>query len=250
MKKFIYFALAAVACFSANAQNDAQNTDTLRQRMSREELTAVQANYIASELKLDEETTAKFTSSFTAYQKEIWSLAPLMGPKRGHRDGFHHGDGNGPKEGFKDGHKDTHKDHMNGDKEHHNHNGRHNHDMQKPATDEVQQNTPPTPGEGPSMESRFERRRQILDIQEKFYNKCRNFMSEEQVEQLFNMEKKHFENMSKRHGNRHHQGNNNPFKRGHNGHHGHNDMHGHHHGNLNNNATDDNADAPKTEDAE
>lgn len=246
MKKFIFFALAAVACFSANAQIDAQHPDTLRQRMSREELTAAQANYIASELKLDEETTAKFIASFTAYQKEIWSLVPVMGPKRGHRDGFNHGNGNGPKEGFKDGHKDGHKDgrkeHMNGDKENHGHNGKHNHDKQKPEADQVQENTPPTPGEGPSMESRFERRRQVLDIQEKFYNECRGFLSEEQVEQLFNMEKKHFENMSKRHGDRHHKGGNNPFNRGHKGQHGHG-----HHGNFDKNADNGNA---QTETAE
>lgn len=45
-----------------------------KQRISREELAEKQAKHIAEELNLNDETTAKFVSTFCNYQKEIWAL--------------------------------------------------------------------------------------------------------------------------------------------------------------------------------
>ena len=47
-----------------------------KQRISREQLAETQAKEIAGELALNDETTAKFVSTFCNYQKEIWALGP------------------------------------------------------------------------------------------------------------------------------------------------------------------------------
>lgn len=47
-----------------------------KQRISHEQLAETQAKEIAGELALNDETTAKFVSTFCNYQKEIWALGP------------------------------------------------------------------------------------------------------------------------------------------------------------------------------
>ena len=48
--------------------------DNSQQRMKREQLAEKQAKHIAHELAFDEQTTAKFTTSFMNYQREVWAL--------------------------------------------------------------------------------------------------------------------------------------------------------------------------------
>ena len=44
------------------------------QRLTREQLSEKQAKYIANDLALDDETTARFINTYTQCQKEIWAL--------------------------------------------------------------------------------------------------------------------------------------------------------------------------------
>lgn len=52
-----------------------------KQRISREQLAQKQAQYIASQLALDDATTAKYVATYVDYQKEVWALGPRMGKK-------------------------------------------------------------------------------------------------------------------------------------------------------------------------
>lgn len=45
-----------------------------KQRMTREQLAETQAKYIAKEMAMDEATSAKFVTTFTQSQNEIWAL--------------------------------------------------------------------------------------------------------------------------------------------------------------------------------
>lgn len=48
--------------------------DNSQQRLSREQLAEKQAKHIAHDLAFDEKTTAKFTTTFMNYQREVWAL--------------------------------------------------------------------------------------------------------------------------------------------------------------------------------
>ena len=49
------------------------------QRISREELTLVQATHIADRLGLDKKTTDRFTETYSSFQQEIWNIGPRPG---------------------------------------------------------------------------------------------------------------------------------------------------------------------------
>ena len=61
----------AVSAQEANAQQTSK-----KQRMSREQMAAMQAKHIARQLALDDATSQKFIETFSAYQKEVWALRP------------------------------------------------------------------------------------------------------------------------------------------------------------------------------
>lgn len=64
--------LMAVCATATEARGRRQDAGDRQQR--REQLATTQANYIADELQLDEETTAKFVATYCAYQREVWQL--------------------------------------------------------------------------------------------------------------------------------------------------------------------------------
>lgn len=77
----IVLAVAMVACYTATmAQSNS------KQRISREELATKQAKYIADQLALDNETTAKFVETYGQCQKEIWALGPRKRRASGDND--------------------------------------------------------------------------------------------------------------------------------------------------------------------
>ena len=61
----------AVSAQEANAQQTSK-----KQRMSREQMAAMQAKHIARQLALDDATSQKFIETYSAYQKEVWALRP------------------------------------------------------------------------------------------------------------------------------------------------------------------------------
>ena len=64
--------MVALSATTTEARGRRQGDDNRQQR--REQLAQTQANYIAQELKLDEATTAKFVTTYCAYQREVWQL--------------------------------------------------------------------------------------------------------------------------------------------------------------------------------
>lgn len=73
MKKIfnVMMLVVAMTMFAVNSFAQAPNK---KQRLTREQLAEKQAKYIANELTLDDETTAKFINTYTQCQKEIWAL--------------------------------------------------------------------------------------------------------------------------------------------------------------------------------
>ena len=105
-------------------------------RLTRAQLSERQAKYIASELALDDETTARFINTYTQCQKEIWALGSR--PRR---------DDNNNEEQI-----------------------------------------------GQNIKKRFEMSEKILDIRQKYYKEYSKFLTQEQIQRVYKIEK----NMMKR----------------------------------------------------
>ena len=135
MKKIfnVMMLVIAMTMFTVNSFAQAPNN---KQRLTREQLSEKQAKYIANDLALDDETTAKFINTYTQCQKEIWALGPR--PRR---------NGNSNEE-------------------------------------QIEQN----------IKKRFEMSEKILDIRQKYYKEYSKFMTQKQIQRVYEIEK----NMMKR----------------------------------------------------
>ena len=78
MKNIIKVVVLIVAMMASNANLYAQKVE--QQRITREHLAETQAQFIANEMAMDDETTRQFVETFCQFQKEIWALGPR--PKR------------------------------------------------------------------------------------------------------------------------------------------------------------------------
>ena len=78
MKNIIKVVVLIVAMMASNANLYAQKVE--QQRITREQLAETQAQFIANEMAMDDETTRQFVETFCQFQKEIWALGPR--PKR------------------------------------------------------------------------------------------------------------------------------------------------------------------------
>lgn len=135
MKKIFNVMMLVVALMLVSVNSFAQNAND-KQRLNREQLSEKQAKYIANELMLDNETTAKFVNVYTQCQKEVWALGPR--PRRN----------------------------ANGNEE------------------QIEQN----------IKKRFEMSEKILDIRQKYYKEYSKFMTQKQIQRVYEIEK----NMMKR----------------------------------------------------
>lgn len=79
----IFLFVLAITAFSGNLYAQKEN----RQRMTREQLAEVQAQYIARQMAMDDATAQKFTETFRQFQKEVWALGP-----RGRKGASNHSD--------------------------------------------------------------------------------------------------------------------------------------------------------------
>lgn len=142
MKKIfnVMMLVIAMTMFTVNSFAQAPNN---KQRLTREQLSEKQAKYIANDLALDDETTAKFINTYTQCQKEIWALGPR--PRR-----------NG------------------------NNNGRNSNNNEEQI--------------GQNIKKRFEMSEKILDIRQKYYKEYSKFMTQKQIQRVYEIEK----NMMKR----------------------------------------------------
>ena len=75
MKKIfnVMMLVIAMTMFTVNSFAQAPNN---KQRLTREQLAEKQAQYIAKDLSLDNETTTKFINTYIKCQKEVWALGP------------------------------------------------------------------------------------------------------------------------------------------------------------------------------
>lgn len=74
MKNIIKVVVLIVAMMASNANLYAQKVE--QQRITREQLAETQAQFIANEMAMDDETTRQFVETFCQFQKEIWALGP------------------------------------------------------------------------------------------------------------------------------------------------------------------------------
>ena len=73
MKNILNVMMLIIAITILNV-NYLPHDPTQKQRLTREQLSEKQAKYIANDLALDDETTARFINTYTQCQKEIWAL--------------------------------------------------------------------------------------------------------------------------------------------------------------------------------
>jgi len=128
--------LIIVGGMAAMAQGNNKN-----QNISREQLAQKQAQYIADQLALDDAVSAKFISTYTDYQKEVWALGPRIENKQGATE----------------------------------------------AETEAQ------------MKARFERSQKILELRQKYYKKYSQFLSQKQIERVYELEKQMMKRLSQKH---------------------------------------------------
>lgn len=83
MTKLLRILLVAIMIMASGAAAMAQASGS--QRLSREELAAKQAQYIAHELALDQSTTDKYVETYCQYQREVWALGSRKGLTVGQR---------------------------------------------------------------------------------------------------------------------------------------------------------------------
>ena len=142
MKNIVRFALCAIMMTVYTIAVQAQDNQSNKQRMSREQLAEKQGKYIAHELAFDEQTTQKFLATWLDYQKEVWALGPRL--------------------------------------------KKHNKDSQTDA--EAEQ----------AIKQRMERSQKILDLREKYYKKYSAFLTQKQIERVYELEHKAMQRLSKR----------------------------------------------------
>lgn len=135
MKKIFNVMMLVVAMTIITVNSFAQAPNK-KQRLTREQLSEKQAKYIANDLSLDEETTAKFINTYTQCQKEIWALGQR--PRRNDNNN----------------------------------------------EEQIEQN----------IKKRFEMSEKILDIRQKYYKEYSKFMTQKQIQRVYEIEK----NMKKR----------------------------------------------------
>ena len=78
MKNITKVVVLALVMIVSHVNTYAQKSE--QQRMTREQLAEIQAQFIADEMAMDNKTTQQFVETFCQFQKEIWALGPR--PKR------------------------------------------------------------------------------------------------------------------------------------------------------------------------
>lgn len=78
MKNITKVVVLALVMIVSHVNTYAQKSE--QQRMTREQLAEIQAQFIANEMAMDNKTTQQFVETFCQFQKEIWALGPR--PKR------------------------------------------------------------------------------------------------------------------------------------------------------------------------
>ena len=78
MKRIFNIACCAIMMAVCTTAVQAQDNQSKKQRMSREQLAEAQAKHIAYDLALDDATTQKFVKTFCDYLQEVWAMGPKV----------------------------------------------------------------------------------------------------------------------------------------------------------------------------
>ncbi|MBQ7269588.1 MAG: hypothetical protein IJS62_07040 [Bacteroidales bacterium] len=147
MRKLLIATFTLLGTLTLTAQPRQEDTGKAADRQAkREGFAKMQAQKIAAQLAFDEATTAKFTDTYMACQKEIWALGPV---------------------------KDKGKENAMSEKE----------------TEE-------------SIKAQFERNEKVLQIRRKYYEEYSKFLSQKQIQRVYELEKQQREMMAGHGGNR------------------------------------------------
>lgn len=83
LRLFMVMCMMTISSTIVNAQHTKPGVQkTERKRMTREQLAETQARHICYELALDDETSAKFTTEYCNYMKELWAIGPRAGKRQ------------------------------------------------------------------------------------------------------------------------------------------------------------------------
>lgn len=83
LRLFMVMCMMTISSTIVNAQHTKPGVQkTERQRMTREQFAETQARHICYELALDDETSAKFTTEYCNYMKELWAIDPRAGKRQ------------------------------------------------------------------------------------------------------------------------------------------------------------------------
>ncbi len=132
--------LTALLGLTASAQNATQH-----QKKTREQLAESQAQYIARQLALDDQTAAQFVTTYCNAQKELWTIKPHMRGKG------------------------------------------------KCTTEADAQQ---------SINDRFERSQKILALREKYYKQYSRFLTQKQIERVYQLERGMMKRLGQKRGQR------------------------------------------------
>ena len=144
MKKMISFAICAIMMAVCSTATLAQeNNSSRKQRMSREQMAEAQAKHIAHELALDDAITHKFVTTYSEYQKEIWTLEPRF------------------------------------------HGKKHQTEMTDAEAEKA-------------IKERFEHSEKILKIREKYYKEYCKFLTQKQIQRVYELEQQTIKRLGKR----------------------------------------------------
>lgn len=135
----------------------AQDDNNGRKRMTREQLAERQAKHIAHQLAFDNGTTEKFVAAYTEYHKELWALRPQMAKK------------------IRDDKQRTEK-------------------TQK--ANEVKAKKLAEKETDGKVKRQMERSKKLMALKEKYYDKYAEFLSTQQIDRVYEIEKKQMRRLS------------------------------------------------------
>ncbi len=173
MKLMTMVILMATISLTASAQDKDSKT---KQRMSREQMTEVQARHIAEQLALDDAKTKQFVETYGNYQKELQSISPNR-PNGPQHPGDRGGRGMKPKE-----QKDKQAQVQPQERP-----------QMKELTDEEAEK---------AIKEGFEQEQKKLNLREKYYGEYSKFLSPKQIHRVYMFESQQMQRMPQRDGNR------------------------------------------------
>ena len=134
------------------------SAQTGKQRLTREQLAEVQAKHIAKEMAMDDATSQRFIDTFCQFQRDIWALGPR--PKQPHSQMTDEETEQALKDRF----------------------------ASQMTDEETEQ----------ALKDRFAHSQKILDLRQKYYGIYSEFLTQKQIQRVYELERQMMDRLSKR----------------------------------------------------